>query len=825
MRDLFLSIVLGVGAALAHADAARAQTLDDLYPSLGAVVASDGGGGDRFGHAVALSGNTLAVGAPYDHVGANADQGSVRVFVRNGASWTLQATLTASIDGAAFDKFGSSVALDGDTLVVGVPEDDYGANGGQGTVRVFVRIGTIWALQQLLVAGDGAAGDLFGSSVSLDGDTLAVGVPGDDVTAVEDAGSVRVYVRTGSSWSFHSLLSASDAAAYDDFGTEVSLSGDVLAVGVPDDDVGANANQGSVRMFARSGSAWSAQQTLTAIDGGAFERFGSSVSLDGDALVVGVPSGGVGSIAGSARVFGRSGSIWTEQQTLVRNGGATGTEYGKSVALAGNTLAVAGSDDDVVQLFIKVGSTWALRRTIRPDLGMEGDQFGESLALSGVVLAAGAPYADLGASVDQGTVRVYGNYRVLNETTSVGYTSLASAIAASSDDDRLVVGAPAFAEADGIVDASQKRLEFVSVEPLVLAEPALMLIGTDSSFERSLDVASAGLTVKGDLIAPTGGNLLFEQLTIGNGGQFLQRGSALLVNQSLTTASGGVCYMEGSVFAESVTTAVGGQNRCSGDTDVHADYDNAGSTFVQRGILYIFGDLVNTGTMTGEVETSLLPPSPGDGYAIGGDYAVDAASSIVLPDPVWWLRVGGSFDMAIDSASRFVMDRATLEMSGVGDSKVQSLEVFARDFGAIDDGFATTNYLVGALRIRAGANVSLEDNHNNASGKTAEAIYTNELFVPAGATLATNGHRIYVRSATIAGTVSDPAEIVVVPDVPPCPADLFTDGIVNAADLGAVLTAWGPCGGPCTADIDGDGQVGASDLSLLLASWGPCAPN
>jgi len=204
---------------------------------------------------------------------------------------------------------------------------------------------------------------------------------------------------------------------------------------------------------------------------------------------------------------------------------------------------------------------------------------------------------------------------------------------------------------------------------------------------------------------------------------------------------------------------------------------------------------------------------------------VSADSSIVLPDPVWWLRIGGSFDMAINSASRFVMDQATLEMTGIGDSAVQSLEVFARDFGAIDDGFATTNYLVGALRIRAGANVSLEDNHNNAPSKGAEAIYTNELFVPAGATLTTNGYRIYTRAATIAGTVSNPADIVVVPDTPPCPADLFPNGIVDAADLGILLSTWGPCRGACIADLDGDGDVGASDLATLLAAWGPCAAN
>ena len=529
----------------------------------------------------------------------------------------------------------------------------------------------------------------------------------------------------------------------------------------------------------RSGSTWTAQQTLTASDGAALDGLGSSVSLDGDTLAVGVQSDDVGTNSGqgSVRIFVRSGSTWTAQATLLASDGAASDFFGSSVSLDGDTLAVGAEVDNV------------------------------------------------GANFDQGSVRIFGNYRVLNDTTNVGYTSLASAIALSSPGARLIVGAPAFAEADGIIDASQKRFNFVAVEPIALSSTALMTVATNTVFERSPDVASAGLTVNGDLAAPLNGTVTFEQLSVGTGGQFLQRGSTILVNQNLASTSGGICYLQGPILAEAVTTAVGAQNRCAGDTDVFANYTNAGTTIVQRGILYIYGTLTNTGTLTGEVDTNFMPPAPGDGYSIGGDYAVSADSSIVLPDPVWWLRVGGSFDMAINSALRFVMDQATLEMTGIGDSAVQSLEVFARDFGAIDDGFATTNYLVGALRIRAGANVSLEDNHNNAPGKTAEAIYTNELFVPAGATLTTNGYRIYTRTATIAGTVSNPADIIVVPDAPPCPADLFPNGIVDAADLGILLSTWGPCRGACIADLDGDGQVGASDLATMLAAWGPCAAN
>jgi hypothetical protein len=203
---------------------------------------------------------------------------------------------------------------------------------------------------------------------------------------------------------------------------------------------------------------------------------------------------------------------------------------------------------------------------------------------------------------------------------------------------------------------------------------------------------------------------------------------------------------------------------------------------------------------------------------------VSAESSIILAEPVWWLRVGGNFDVAIDSSSRFVMDQATLELTGVGPASGQSVEVLSRDLGAVDSGFATTNFPLGALRVRAGANASLADNHNNAPGKSAEAIYTQELVVPAGAALTTNGLKVYTRVATIAGSVSNPADIVVVPGTPPCVADIVADGAVNAADLALLLTNWGPCtNSTCAGDLDRNGEVGAPDLAALLASWGACA--
>ena len=571
---------------------------------------------------------------------------------------------------------------------------------------------------------------------------------------------------------------AADGAGNDNFGYSISLSGDTLAVGVPSDDVGANANQGSVRVFVRSGTSWSAQATLTASDGAASDQFGLSISLSGDTLAVGVRGDDVGANAtqGSVRVFVRSGTSWSAQATLTASDGAVSDNFGYSISLSGDTLAV----------------------------GVAGD--------------------DVGANASQGSVRIFGNYRVFNATRNTGHDSLVSAISAGFSGDRLLAGAPAFAEASGIIDASSRRFTFVGLAPLTLSSTALMQVATGTVFEKSPDVAAAGLTVAGKLVAPSAGTLTFEQLSVSSGGQFLQRNSTVLVNQALASQSGGVCYLQGPVLAETVSTAVGGQNRVAGDTDVFANYTNAGSTVIQRGILYIYGSLTNTGTMTGDFNNGVLPPTPGDGYSIGGDYVVSASSSIVLPDPVWWLRVGGDFDVAIDDASRFVMDQATLELTGLSAAPTQAVEVIAADLGPVNAGFSTTNFLLGALRIRAGATVHLVDAHGNAAGAGNEAIYVNSLMVPAGATLVTNGLKVYTRAATIVGSVSNPADIVVVPGTPPCIADLFGDGIVNGADLGILLANWGACGtGTCAADLNGDGQVNGADLGIVLAGWGLCA--
>jgi hypothetical protein len=332
-----------------------------------------------------------------------------------------------------------------------------------------------------------------------------------------------------------------------------------------------------------------------------------------------------------------------------------------------------------------------------------------------------------------------------------------------------------------------------------------------------------GVSVAGQLISPENGTLTFDKLTTVAGGQFVQDGATLLVNQSLAT-TGGRAYLKGTIAAESVTTSGTGQNRVAGDVDCFADYDNAGTTIIQRGVLYIYGSLTNSGVLTGEYDNGYVPPAPGDGYSIGGDYSVAPQASLLLPESAWWLRVGGDLDVAIDSPSRFAMSEATIEMTGLGKGGAQTIEAMSADMGASLAGFAASNYPVGALRLRAGSTTAVVDAHANSESSEGgcEVIYTKLLEVPAGATLVTAGCPIYTQQANIAGSVSDPGDIVLVPTAPPCPADINLDGRVDAADILVVLAFWNNPTGYPRADVNQDGLTDAADLTAVLLAWGVC---
>ncbi len=159
------------------------------------------------------------------------------MFTRSGTTWTQQAKLTAA-DGAAGDQFGYSVAISGDTVVITANADDNDVNGiDSGSAYVFTRSGTTWSQQAKLTAADGASRDWFGVRVAISGDTAVITADADDddVNGV-DSGSAYVFTRSGTTWYQQAKLTAADGAAVDLFGYSVALSGDTAVIGAARDD-------------------------------------------------------------------------------------------------------------------------------------------------------------------------------------------------------------------------------------------------------------------------------------------------------------------------------------------------------------------------------------------------------------------------------------------------------------------------------------------------------------------------------------------------------------------------------------------------------------
>ncbi len=251
-------------------------------PEQAKLTASDGAMVDQFGSSVSISGDYCLVGA-YGDDDNGMGSGSAYIFKRDGTSWIEQPKLTAS-DGAASDNFGSSVSIDGDYAIVGAEYDDDKGD-DSGSAYIFKRDGTDWTEQGKLTGYDGAAGDLFGNSVSISGDYCLVGALRDDDRG-ENSGSVYIYKRDGTSWTEQAKLTASDGSGLEEFGCSVSISGGHCVVGADQDDDN-GLNSGSAYLFSRDETNWTEQAKLLPSDGDADDYFGNSVSIDGDYYVAG----------------------------------------------------------------------------------------------------------------------------------------------------------------------------------------------------------------------------------------------------------------------------------------------------------------------------------------------------------------------------------------------------------------------------------------------------------------------------------------------------------------------------------------------------------
>ncbi len=415
------------------ADAAYPITVDP-WIQRGRLTAADGAEGDFFGYSIAIDGDTVVVGANRTDVGGITDTGAVYVFVRPEADWsdiTHKAKLTAG-DGAEDDRLGYSVTIEGDTVVAGALRADIGGNGSQGAAYVFVKPGATWSdvtHAAKLTAADGSAGVNLGYSIAIDGDTIVVGANNDNGLR----GAAYVFVKPGATWSdatHTAKLTADDGEGADYLGLSVAIDGDTVVAGAAYANIGDNNNQGAAYVFVEPMEGWrdiTHTAKLTAADGMESDELGWSVGIDGDIVVVGARTADADVITdtGAAYIFIKPVEGWrnvTQTAKLTADDGAEGDNFGHSADIDGDTVVVGARYADIgtvgrvnrgaAYVFAKPVEGWSdivQTAKLTAATGAAGDYFGHSVAIDGDTIVAGAYGTDIGGHNSQGAAYVFTN--------------------------------------------------------------------------------------------------------------------------------------------------------------------------------------------------------------------------------------------------------------------------------------------------------------------------------------------------------------------------------------------------------------------------------
>jgi hypothetical protein len=361
-------------------------------------IEESGVAGDaQFGYSVSMSGGYVIIGAPYDE-GIDIESGSSYIY--QGAAWEEKQRFLPG-DEVVEDYFGFSVSINGNNAIVGAyGDDDNGDNSG--SACIFHWSGVIWEHTQKIKASDGAARDSFGGSVSINGDYAIVGAKGDDNINGTDAGAVYIFHWNGSSWEQQQKLIASDGSADDRFGCSVSINGDYAIVGAYDDEEKGE-KSGSAYIFHWDGLSWGDEKKLTASDGAEYDYFGCSVSINGDYAVVGADGddNDNGTDAGSAYIFQKVGTEWVEQETLKSDDGAADDNFGDSLSISGDYVIIGAYGDDdkgensgSAYIFHWNSTEWEQQQKLTASDGAANDYFGNSVSIRGDYAIVGALYDD-----------------------------------------------------------------------------------------------------------------------------------------------------------------------------------------------------------------------------------------------------------------------------------------------------------------------------------------------------------------------------------------------------------------------------------------------
>jgi len=327
-------------------------------------------------------------------------------------STPLMAQLVSAQDGIADDRFGTAVAVWGDTAFIASGVWSYNLTGQSpggmrslndeepaanqmGAVYVFHRENGTWTQTQKLFASDAANYSNFGSSLAFDGSTLLVASLNANVGDVSQQGAVYAFSRDGDMWVETQKFSASDGISTEAFGSAVALQGSTAVIGALNGTVGSNTSQGKAYIFTQSEGVWSQVQVLTADDGSSNDRFGQSVAFDGSSILIGAPTLPYNPAHGGfVYTFEKSGDVWSQTGKLLPDDSAVSDQFGYSVALDGNSALVGSIGNQfargAVYAFNRPGGVWQQVQKIMPDESSSGDQFGNAISMHGATAVVGA---------------------------------------------------------------------------------------------------------------------------------------------------------------------------------------------------------------------------------------------------------------------------------------------------------------------------------------------------------------------------------------------------------------------------------------------------
>ena len=362
------------------------------------LVASDRVKGDQLGVAVAISGNEVITGAPY-HSAGGPSSGAAYIFEqKEGGGWVENIKLSDG-ETASEDQFGISVAIHGNLAISGAQQnDDIAPNAG--AAYIFERSNVLWLERAKIIANDAKAGDLFGNTVAISGETAVIGAPGVD-DAGPETGAAYIFIRSGDDWTQQAKLIGNDIETFDRFGSAIAIYENTIVVGAYGKDEG-GVDTGAAYVFVRNGTSWTQQAKLTHRNPVPGDLFGFAVAVYGDSALIGAHgSDATGPDSGTAYVFTRSGGTWTQNAQLIPNDSGLGDEFGYAVDLT-NGIAIIGApkedrnetDMGTAYIFVETSEAWVQQAKLTSAETEAGDEFGSAVAIHEGTAIVGAQKDD-----------------------------------------------------------------------------------------------------------------------------------------------------------------------------------------------------------------------------------------------------------------------------------------------------------------------------------------------------------------------------------------------------------------------------------------------